>query len=103
MRRGDGGVTLCSNWRTRQAGVCRYFLIVFAITETIALGPRATPETIARFAAKMHLDVPIWQQFLIYSGNALTGDLGGDMFSDRPVTMIFSERIGFILALVCAG
>lgn len=70
---------------------------------TIALGPRANPETIARYAAKMHLDEPVWRQFLIYIGNALTGDLGLDVFSDRPVTMIIMERIGFTLALVFAG
>jgi len=70
---------------------------------TIALGPRATPEAIARYAAKMHLDEPVWRQFLIYIGNAATGDLGLDVFSDRPVTAIIMERIGFTLALVCAG
>lgn len=70
---------------------------------TIALGPRATPEAIARYAAKMHLDEPVWKQFLIYVSNAATGDLGVDVFSDRPVTTIITERIGFTLALVCAG
>ncbi|WP_371037530.1 MULTISPECIES: ABC transporter permease [unclassified Rhodosalinus] len=70
---------------------------------TIALGPRATPEAIARYAAKMHLDEPVWTQFLIYVGNALTGDLGVDVFSDRPVATIIGERLGFTLALVCAG
>lgn len=70
---------------------------------TIALGPRATPEAIARYAAKMHLDEPVWRQFLIYAGNAVTGDLGVDVFSDRPVTTIIGDRLGFTLALVCAG
>lgn len=70
---------------------------------TIALGPRATPEAIARYAAKMHLDEPVWRQFLIYIGNAATGDLGVDVFSDRPVTEIIGERLGFTLALVSAG
>lgn len=70
---------------------------------TIALGPRATPETIARYAAKMHLDDPLWKQFLIYAGNALTGDLGLDVFSERPVTAMIGERLGFTLALVFAG
>jgi peptide/nickel transport system permease protein len=70
---------------------------------TIALGPRATPEAIERYAEKMHLDEPVWMQFLIYVGNAVTGDLGVDVFSDRPVTAIIGDRIGFTLALVCAG
>ena len=70
---------------------------------TIALGPRATPEAIERYAQKMHLDEPVWMQFLIYVGNALTGDLGVDVFSDRDVTAIIGDRIGFTLSLVCAG
>jgi len=70
---------------------------------TIALGPRATPEAIQRYAEKMHLDEPVWMQFLIYIGNALTGDLGVDVFSDRPVTAIIGERLGFTLSLVFAG
>lgn len=70
---------------------------------TIALGPRATPEAIERYAQKMHLDEPVWMQFLIYVGNALTGDLGVNVFSDRPVTTIIGDRIGFTLSLVCAG
>ncbi len=70
---------------------------------TIALGPRATPEAIARYAEKMHLDEPVWRQFLIYIGNALTGDLGVDVFSDRPVTAVIADRLGFTLALVSTG
>lgn len=70
---------------------------------TIALGPRATPEAVARYAAKMHLDEPVWMQFLIYVKNAAMGDLGVDVFSDRSVTTIIGERIGFTLALVSTG
>jgi len=90
--------------------ICFVVLVLFSLLHlipgdpaTIALGPRATPEAIARYAEKMHLDEPVWRQFLIYIGNAFTGDLGLDVFSDRPVTTIIMERIGFTLALVCAG
>ncbi|MCV2868871.1 ABC transporter permease [Defluviimonas sp. WL0002] len=70
---------------------------------TIALGPRATPEAIARYAAKMHLDQPVWKQLVIYVGNAVTGDLGVDVFSERPVTTMILERLGFSMSLVFAG
>jgi len=70
---------------------------------TIALGPRASPEAIARYSAKMHLDEPVWKRFLIYVSNAARGDLGVDVFSDRQVTTIIAERLGFTLALVCTG
>ncbi|MEJ1992039.1 MAG: ABC transporter permease [Maritimibacter sp.] len=69
----------------------------------IALGPRATPETIARYAAKMHLDQPVWKQFMIYVGGVVRGNLGVDVFSNRPVTSIIKDRIGFSLALVFAS
>jgi len=70
---------------------------------TIALGPRASPETIARFTEKMHLNEPIWKQFVIFVGNVATGDLGEDVFSNRPVTQIIGENIGFSLALGATG
>lgn len=85
-------------------------LVLFALLHlipgnpaTIALGPRATPEVIARYAAKMHLDEPLWKQLAVYLGNAARGDLGVDVFSNRPVTTIIAERVGFTLALVAAG
>ncbi|KAA3629104.1 MAG: ABC transporter permease [Proteobacteria bacterium] len=70
---------------------------------TIALGPRATPEAVARYAAKMHLDEPVPVQFFIYVKNAATGDLGVDVFSNRPVTEVVMERMGFTLVLVTAS
>ena len=70
---------------------------------TIALGPRATPEAVERYAQKMHLDEPVIVQFAYYVGNALTGDLGVDVFSDRSVALTVMDRMGFTLALVVAG
>ncbi|MDF1727038.1 MAG: ABC transporter permease [Sulfitobacter sp.] len=70
---------------------------------TIALGPRASPEAIARYSEKMHLDQPVWAQFLIFAKNAATGDLGIDVFNDRPVSTIIGERIGFTLVLICSA
>lgn len=70
---------------------------------TIALGPRATPEAIARYAAKMHLDQPVWAQFAAYARNVTTGDLGNDVFTDRKVSTIIGEQIGHSLALMSAA
>ncbi|MGG7645021.1 ABC transporter permease [Rhodovulum sp. YNF3179] len=70
---------------------------------TIALGPRATPEAVQRYSEKMHLDEPVAIQFLIYVKNAFMGDLGVDVFSDRSVTAIVLDRMGFTLVLVIAG
>ncbi|RAH39122.1 ABC transporter permease [Halomonas sp. SL1] len=92
------------------AVICAVVVVLFSLLHlipgdpaTIALGPRATPEAIARYAAKMHLDEPVWMQFLIYIQNAVQGDLGVDVFSDRPVAAIVGERLGFTLALITTG
>ncbi|SHI34385.1 ABC transporter permease [Wenxinia saemankumensis] len=69
----------------------------------LALGTRASPEAIAEYSARMRLDEPVWVQFAYFIGNALQGDLGADVFSNRPVTAVIAERIGFSLALICAG
>jgi peptide/nickel transport system permease protein len=66
---------------------------------SIALGPRATEEIQAAYAAKMHLDEPLIVQFGIFFSNVLQGDLGVDVFSDRPVALTVSEMLPFTLIL----
>ena len=70
---------------------------------TIALGPRATEEAKERYFKKMHLDEPVYKQFLIYAGNALTGDLGEDIFSGRDVTTSVLEDMKYTLILALAA
>ena len=70
---------------------------------SIALGPRATEEARERYAKKMHLHEPVYKQFLIYAGNALTGDLGEDIFSERDVTIVVLEDMKFTLVLAITG
>ncbi len=70
---------------------------------SIALGPRATPEIQAAYAAKMHLDKPLAYQFLIYAGNVLQGDLGSDVFSNRSVALTLSEQLPFTISLAVAA
>ena len=70
---------------------------------SIALGPRATPEVQQAYAEKMHLDKPLIYQFLIFIGNVLQGDLGTDVFSNRPVVLTMAEQLPFTLALAVAA
>ncbi len=70
---------------------------------SIALGPRATPEIQAAYAAKMHLDQPLFYQFLIFIGNVLQGDLGSDVFSNRSVTLTLAEQLPFTLILAVSA
>ena len=70
---------------------------------SIALGPRATPEIQAAYAAKMNLDKPLINQFLIFVGNMLAGDLGTDVFSNRSVTVILLEQLPYTITLAVAS
>jgi len=90
--------------------VCLAALTLFALLHlipgdpvSIALGPRATPEIQARYAEKMHLDEPVVVQFLIFAGNVLQGDLGSDVFSERPVALTVAEQLPYTLVLAFAG
>ncbi len=52
---------------------------------TVALGPRATPELKRLLTERMGLDQPIWRQILYFFGGVLTGNLGYDVWTNRPV------------------
>jgi ABC-type dipeptide/oligopeptide/nickel transport system permease component len=52
---------------------------------SIALGPRATPELKQQLIERMGLDKPILSQIYNFFYNAITGDLGYDVWSKRPV------------------
>ena len=66
---------------------------------TATYGEKATPELCAQFAVRYGLDQPIWQQFLIYFGSILQGDLGTSIRYGRPVTDILVERLPLTVEL----
>ena len=67
---------------------------------SIMLGPRATPEMKAALAERMGLDRPFALQVLSFFGNLLVGDMGVDVFSNRPVATIVLEQLPFTLELI---
>ncbi len=69
----------------------------------IALGPRATPEMRAEFKALMGLDQPFFIQYFKFLGNVVTGDLGVDVWSKRPVSTMIGEQLPHTLALALVG
>lgn len=86
--------------------VAALFLMLHSIPGdpvSIALGPRATPEIQAAYAAKMHLDKPLYYQFYIFLGNVLQGDLGSDVFSNRSVGLTMSEQLPYTVTLAVAA
>jgi peptide/nickel transport system permease protein len=64
------------------------------------LGPRATPEMKASLERKMGLDKPFLVQVTSFLGNVMVGDLGTDVFSNRPVARIVFEQVPHTLILV---
>lgn len=69
-------------------------LITFTLMHITPGGPwdkekAVSPQIVANLNAKYNLDKPAWQQYLIYMGNALRGDLGPSYtYQDRSVTQI---------------
>ena len=58
---------------------------------SLALGPRATPEFKRELIVRMGLDQPIHVQVLRFFSNALSGNLGYDVWSKRPVSEMILE------------
>ncbi|UVK44199.1 ABC transporter permease [Mesorhizobium sp. AR07] len=72
---------------------------------TVALGPRATPELKRLLIERMGLDQPVWWQIVEFFRNALTGNLGYDVWSNRPVSTLVLEALPntLILGLTALG
>ncbi|HEY7689590.1 MAG TPA: ABC transporter permease [Dongiaceae bacterium] len=69
----------------------------------IMLGPRATPEMREAKYKEMGMDRPVPVQIALFLGKAATGDLGNDMWSKRPVTVVVAETLPYTLSLIAAG
>jgi peptide/nickel transport system permease protein len=50
-----------------------------------AVGERAPPDVYEQARIELGLHLPLWQQFLIYLGNVLQGDLGESVLTANPV------------------
>jgi peptide/nickel transport system permease protein len=70
---------------------------------TVALGPRATPELKRILIERMGLDQPVWWQIIEFFRNALTGNLGYDVWSNRPVATLIMDALPKTLALGIAA
>jgi peptide/nickel transport system permease protein len=63
------------------------------------LGPRATPEAITDFRLRMGLDLPVWERLARFIGQVLSGDLGSDLISGRPILTMTLEALPHTVAL----
>ncbi|MFM9974391.1 MAG: ABC transporter permease [Beijerinckiaceae bacterium] len=67
------------------------------------LGPQATPEYRARFIVEMGLDQPMHIRLGVFFRNMLTGNLGTDMLSGKPVTQIVWAILPYTFILTFAS
>ena len=101
-------------------------LLVFSFVHLIPgdpaltmLGERATPEKVTEVRARLGLDRPLWEQYLLYVRKVVHGDLGVSIVRGDPVAtdlwrrfpatvelasaaMILAIVIGVPLGVVCA-
>ncbi len=61
--------------------------------------PKMTPEQKAELAAKLGLDVPWYQRFVNWIGEALHGNLGYSINHKKPVTEVIGSYVGATLLL----
>lgn len=66
----------------------------------VILGPKATPAMKEALAKRMGLDKPFAVQVVSFLGNVMVGDLGTDVFSNRPVATIVFEQLPYTIILV---
>src|SRR4051812_22485885 len=67
------------------------------------LGEKARPDVCEAFTVRYGLDKPLPQQFLIYAGNFLRGDLGTSFRFGQPVTTLLIERLPVTMELAAAA
>jgi ABC-type dipeptide/oligopeptide/nickel transport system permease component len=86
------------------------FLIVRVVPGDPAiaiLGDRATPEGVAALHAKLGLDKSIWQQYVDFLSQSLSGDFGRSMVTGRPilsdVAAVLPHTIDLTLASLIVG
>ncbi|HKV13776.1 MAG TPA: ABC transporter permease [Reyranella sp.] len=65
----------------------------------VIAGDNATSDQIALIRTKLGLDLPIWQQFFIWIGDILRGNLGESFFFKKTVVELIAQRLQPTLAL----
>lgn len=79
------------------------FLMIRAVPgypAAVMLGPRATLEMKAQLHQQMGLDKPLVVQIVTFFGGLLHGNLGFDVFSQRPVADIVFEQLLYTIELI---
>lgn len=64
------------------------------------LGQTATPERVAALSHQLGLDKPLWDQYLLFLGNLVRGDLGASITYQRPVSELVVDAVPITMSLL---
>lgn len=84
-------------------------LIIFVISRLSGdpvmqmVPPDATDEMIAQIRERFGLNLPLWQQFLYFIGNALRGDFGMSYRWEMPAMQLILDRMPATIQLASAA
>jgi peptide/nickel transport system permease protein len=70
-----------------------------AVARTFA-GRLATPQRLAQIKHDLHLDLPLYQQYLHWVGNLLQGNLGYDYYKGQSVNSVVAAALPATVSLV---
>lgn len=108
--RGETARYLASRLVTSALIVLGAMLLLFALSALVPgdpaatlLGPQATPEFAAQFIREMGLDRPLHERLWIFLTNVLTGNLGVDVLSGRPVAGLVLSVMPYTFVLTFAS
>ena len=86
--------------------VIAVFLLIFVVAlnftivhiapggpEAMLFGPRISEETREAYRRSLGLDKPIYEQFVLYMKELLSGNLGQSYYFKRPVTTVIGARV----------
>jgi peptide/nickel transport system permease protein len=67
---------------------------------TTILGPNSTPQNVATINKELGLNKPLWQQYFIWMGHVLQGNLGQSFTTHQTTTSIISQSFPIDLELI---
>ena len=65
----------------------------------VIAGPAATPHDVDRIREQLGLNLPVWQQYLLFMAHLVEGNLGISARSGQPVTTEIASRLPFTVQL----
>lgn len=67
------------------------------------LGDQATPAAVAALDHKLGVDKPLWQQYVDFVGQSLSGDFGHSMITGRPIVTEVAAVLPYTVDLTVAS